>query len=237
MSTAEDVSVMIVDDEPLAVERLSRQVSELAGFRVGCCESRPERVIERIRQARPDVLLLDIEMPGRTGLDLARACAGLEERPAVIFVTAHDDFALDAFDVAAVDYLVKPVRTARLAQALERARRRSAGAARTGSARRGERRIRLPLDRVRAALAEDKCTVVHTTDGPALCDLSLKDLEAQHGAVLLRCHRSALVHRHHLRSLYRDADGVERVEIDGVDVRPEVSRRSRAAIVQEIRGE
>ncbi|NKI35798.1 response regulator transcription factor [Wenzhouxiangella sp. XN79A] len=235
--------VMVVDDEPLAVERLVGLLRGEPGVQVVGCESRPDRVLERCRELVPDLLLLDIEMPGIDGIELARALRGLDSPPAVIFVTAHDEYAVDAFDVAALDYLVKPVRRERLRAALQRF------AARTGgdrpaddaegpmlSARVGERRLRIPLDQVRALSSEDKCTVVHSTEGRALADATLKELEARHPEQFLRVHRAALVNRRHVRSLFRDAGGVERVTLAGIDYQPEVSRRNHAAVKRLLTG-
>src|SRR6056297_2933965 len=103
------LKVFIVDDEPPAVERLTDMVVSLPGCEVVGCESRGERVLERCKQLQPDIVLLDIEMPGRGGLAIARDLSAMSPAPAIVFVTAHDEFALEAFGVAARDYLVKPV--------------------------------------------------------------------------------------------------------------------------------
>ena len=111
--------VMVVDDEPPAVERMVALLGAQPGVEVVGCESRPDRVVERCRQLNPDLVFLDIEMPGTPGLELARALRRLDRPPAIVFVTAHPDYAVQAFDVAALDYLVKPVRTERLRTALD----------------------------------------------------------------------------------------------------------------------
>lgn len=221
--------VMVVDDEPPAVERMVALLGAQPGVEVVGCESRPDRVVERCRQLNPDLVFLDIEMPGTPGLELARALRRLDRPPAIVFVTAHPDYAVQAFDVAALDYLVKPVRTERLRTALARL----GGTGRSDqvlAARIGERRLRIPLADIRALASEDKCTVVHSVGGQALCDASLKDLEARYGDRFLRVHRAALVSRRHVRSLYRDAGGVERLTLEGSAFEPEVSRRNHAAV-------
>ena len=234
MSTRPVRRVVVVDDEPPAVERLVALLGVEPGVEVVGCESRPDRVLDRCRSLRPDIVLLDIEMPGIDGIELARSLRRLEDSPAVVFVTAHDDYAVDAFDVAALDYLVKPVRAERLRAALRRfeTRRRPASEARGPmlAARIGDRRLRIPLDDIRALSSEDKCTVVHATEGRALADATLKELEARHPDCFLRVHRSALVSRRHVRSLFRDRDGTERVSLAGIDFEPEVSRRNHAAV-------
>jgi len=222
--------VLIVDDEPPAVERLSTMVAGFERFEVAGCESRSGRVLERCRQLRPDAVLLDVEMPGMDGIQIASELLDEPRAPAVIFVTAHDQYALDAFDVEAVDYLVKPVRPARLRQALERVTiargDRSPGLA----ARIGDRLIRIPLDEIRAFTAEDKCTVVHALETCGLMDWPLKAIEREYGERFVRIHRKALASRHHLRALFNDRSDVMRVEIDGIDLTPQVSRRNQTMI-------
>ena len=118
------MNVLIVDDEPLARERLARMVGDLEGYRVlEPAASNGEEALALIDSLRPDVVLLDIRMPGMDGLQVAAKLCEREAPPAVIFCTAHDEFALEAFDVSAVGYLVKPVRPESLAAALKKAER------------------------------------------------------------------------------------------------------------------
>ena len=230
MTAGPRTRVLIVDDEPPAVERLSAMVSGFDRFEVAGCESRSGRVMERCRQLGPDAVLLDIEMPGTDGLQLAAALLNEPRAPAVIFVTAHDRYALEAFDVEALDYLIKPVRPDRLRHALERVTaargKRSPGLA----ARVGERLVRIPLEEIRAFIAEDKCTVVHTPQVQALVDQPLKAIERMYGDQFIRVHRNALASRQHLRALFTDRSKITRVEIEGIDLAPEVSRRNQATI-------
>jgi two-component system response regulator AlgR len=235
--------VMVVDDEPPAVERMVDLLGAEPAFRVVACESRADRVIERCRKLQPDLLLMDIEMPGFDGIELAHALRSLDPSPALIFVTAHDEYAVDAFDLAALDYLVKPVRAERLHAALMRfdARVRTDRSGATPppmlAGRIGDRRLRIPIDDVRALTSEDKCTVVHSSQGRALSDASLKELEERYGDHLMRVHRATLVNRRHIRSLFRDADGVERLTLAGLDLEPEVSRRNHAAVKRLLTGQ
>lgn len=222
--------VLIVDDEPPAVERLSAMVAGFDRFEVAGCESRSGRVLERCRELGPDAVLLDVEMPGVDGLQLAAELLEVPAAPAVIFVTAHERYAVEAFGVAAVDYLVKPVRPIRLRQALERVTtargERSPGLA----ARIGDRLIRIPLDEIRAFTAEDKCTVVHALRTRALSDQPLKAIEREYGERFVRIHRKALASRHHIRALFTDRSDVARVTIDGIELEPEVSRRNQKTV-------
>jgi len=227
---------MVVDDEPPAIERLNTLLSEFDGVEVVACESRPERVVERCWQIRPELILLDVEMPGRDGRQIAADLARLEPAPGVIFVTAHEHYAVDAFGLAAVDYLVKPVRRERLLRALARARSGREQASGWIAGQIGERRVRIPLDEVRAFTAEDKCTLVHSLHCMAVVAEPLKTMQQNHSIDFLRVHRNALVSRRHLRELYADANGVERVRIDGVKIEPEVSRRNRVAVRELLQG-
>ncbi len=122
---------LIVDDEPLAVERMQVICAELDHLAVVGTASDGGAALRLVEALSPDLLLLDMTMPEMDGLQVARALAGRETRPAVIFVTAHDDFAVEAFDLEAVDYVLKPVTPERLQRAIGRAvaRRGSAGAA------------------------------------------------------------------------------------------------------------
>jgi len=230
MTAGPRTRVLIVDDEPPAVERLSAMVTGLARFEVVGCESRSGRVLERCRQLAPDAVLLDVEMPGIDGLQLASRLLNEPRAPAVIFVTAHDQYALEAFDVEAVDYLVKPVRQARLRQALERVTVSRGQTAPALAARIGERLVRIPLDEIRAFTAEDKCTIAHGLQTRGLVDQPLKDIEHEHGERFVRVHRNALVSRHHLQALFTDSSDVVRVEIGGIELKPEVSRRNQTAV-------
>jgi len=104
------MKVLIADDEPLARERLRMLLSAHAGVAVVAEAGDGQATVEACARAQPDVVLLDIAMPGMDGLDVARQLARLEPRPAVVFCTAYDAHALSAFEAAAIDYLMKPVR-------------------------------------------------------------------------------------------------------------------------------
>jgi two-component system response regulator AlgR len=114
--------VLVADDEPLAAERLQLLLSRCDGAQLIGTTSDGEGTVEMTRALDPDLLLLDIAMPGLDGIEVAKALAERQPSPAVIFVTAFDHFAVAAFEVEAVDYLMKPVEPARLQRALKRAR-------------------------------------------------------------------------------------------------------------------
>jgi len=217
---------MIVDDEPPATRRLERLVGALDDTEICGLEHDASQVVARCRELRPDVVLLDVEMPGLNGVEIAERLRALPSAPVVIFVTAFEHYAVEAFDLDAVDYLVKPVRSERLERALERARVRQPDDQATLVSRIGDRTITVPVAEVCALVAEDKYTVVHHAGGMALIEESLVSLEERFPGRFIRVHRKALVARNSLRGLHRDADGQERVEVDGSEYCPPVSRRN-----------
>jgi two-component system LytT family response regulator len=121
----EPTRVLVVDDEPLARMRIEDVLAHIDGAVVVGTASNGIEAIEMIRSLKPDIVFLDVQMPGKTGVEVVREI-GAESMPATIFVTAYDQFAVQAFDVAAVDYLVKPFDDERLEAAFERARQRLA---------------------------------------------------------------------------------------------------------------
>jgi len=232
------VNVLIVDDEPLARERLVRLVDALTGSVVlpPCTDGRT--AVEACVAGGVDLVLLDIEMPGMDGLEAAHHLAGLPDPPAVVFCTAYDAHALAAFEAAAVDYLLKPVRAERLADAVQRAalRRAGQGAApstplRSARARshlaarlRGSLRL-VPVEDIHYLQAEEKYVVVHHARGEDLVEDSLKALEAEFGDRFLRIHRNCLVARGQFAELRRHADGSTHVRLRDGGIELEVSRR------------
>jgi two-component system response regulator AlgR len=231
------VKCLVVDDEALARERLARLLVELPGWEL-CGEAGSGA--EALRQAellQPDLVLMDIRMPGMDGLEAARHLAGFDRPPAVVFTTAYGDHALEAFDAHAIDYLLKPIHPERLRQALDKAARlggippqelRNAA----GSARRTHfcARIRgdlqlVPVDDVVFLQADNKYVTVRSPGQQILIEESLRSLEQELGASFLRIHRNALVAVHAVRGLEKDPGGHCRVLLEGVEERLEVSRR------------
>ena len=209
--------VFIVDDEALARERLRSLLediaagvpTEIAGEAVHGIEA-----LEKIPGSGAQVVLLDIEMPGMAGLEVARHLAALDNPPAVVFVTAHDRHALEAFEVNALDYLLKPVRAERLAAALKRAIA-APGPAPEQLARAAERareylsvveRSRIVLVPVRDIVylrAEQKYVTLRTGEREHLLEESLVALEREFGERFLRIHRNCLVARDAVRGFER----------------------------------
>jgi len=223
--------VAIIDDEPLARERLQRLLGQVPDCECVGSAGDAAAAMLLIQRLQPQVLLLDIRMPGRDGMQLAAELRRASIPPAVIFTTAHADHAVAAFENQAVDYLLKPVRLERLCRALERARRwlhhGRVPSLRTTLA--GEIHL-LPLDRVVCCLAEDKYTVVVADDSELLSEMSLKRLEQRFGDWLLRVHRNALVAPRRVRGLRSDEAGRLHVQLDSSSREPLVARRHRAAV-------
>ena len=118
---------LIVDDEPLAIERMQVLCAELPQLQVIGTASDGDSALRLSEKLNPDLLLLDMTMPGKDGLQVAAEAGRFDSPPAVIFVTAHENFAVEAFDLEAVDYVLKPVATERLERAIERALARRTG--------------------------------------------------------------------------------------------------------------
>jgi two-component system response regulator AlgR len=226
------LKLLIVDDEKPARDRLRRLVDAMPDYEVAGEATNGSEALERIRELAPDILLLDISMPGMDGMSLAHVLQEGGASPAVIFCTAYQDQALKAFEVEAVDYVVKPVRAERLEKALEKARRYLD----SGEQQEGEQHflrstvggkvVLTPLSRVICLIAEDKYTTVIHEKGSTVVDESLTELEGRYPSLFFRIHRNALISRKHLRGLERTQDGHTQVLLSGTERKPEVSRRN-----------
>lgn len=230
-----NLRVLVVDDEPLARERLSHLVEELPAVELAGVASSGEEALLLAGRLRPEVVLLDIRMPGMDGLEAAHHLARMPEPPAVIFTTAYEQHALAAFDAQAAGYLLKPVRPDKLKEALERARRptraqlariaEGTGGPRTRIAVRARDELRLvPVEDIVSFIAEQKYTTMKHRGGEELIEESLKALEEEFPALFVRIHRNALVAIGEVEGLERDAEGHHHVRMKGGATLP-VSRR------------
>lgn len=229
------LNILIVDDEAPARDRLRRLVEGLTQFHVSGEAVNGQDALHAIATLLPDILLLDISMPGMDGMTLARTLQSSGLQPAVIFCTAYQSQALDAFEVEAVDYLVKPVRAERLAQALDKARRylgdrETAAPGEFLRSTVGGKVLLTPIKRVICLLAEDKYTTVIHEKGQTVIDDPLAELEKRFADRFFRIHRNALISRQHLRGLGRSKQGQAVAVLTGTDVTPEVSRRNVASL-------
>jgi two-component system LytT family response regulator len=252
--------VLVADDEPLARETLRGLLAAEPDVALAGDAADGLRAVEAIRQHRPDIVFLDVEMPGLDGFGVVRA-VGPEAMPTTVFVTAYDQYAVRAFDVAAVDYLLKPFDDARFRQALGRAR---ADAARRAAApddaladrlrallsardaptegtldrllvRDGARLTVLRTDAVDWAEADGDYVALHVGPRTHLIRETLTVLSAQLGSRFVRVHRSAVVNVERVRELRPTASGDCLVRmLDGTEVR--ASRRYWKALAERFGG-
>lgn len=233
--------VLIVDDEPLARERLKRLVEETPdGQVIGLAQNGVEAV-EQVESVRPDVVLMDIRMPEMDGLQAAAKLVELKHPPAVIFCTAYDEYAVEAFDVQALGYLVKPVNKDDLSVALKRASRLNKAqlsalgkrngedeepVARSHISARTHRGLELiPIEEIYYFRADQKYVTVLHRHGEVLIDETLKELEKELGERFYRIHRNCLVSVAQLESMERSGQGQHKVRVRGLEESLDVSRR------------
>ena len=255
---ADVTSILIVDDEPVARSRLRELLADLAPEFpvrvVGEAANAPE-ALSQIELNHPQIVLLDIQMPGMTGIELARHVSARSQStehprvmPQIIFVTAFDEFAVDAFEVRAIDYLLKPVRAPRLLEALKKAlarlpednRESIDELARATNTRRRHlsvhergRVILVPLEEVVYLKAELKYITVRTRERELLIEESLTSLEDEFSDRFVRIHRNALVARPSIAGFERvspvgESDGGDpfwQVVLRDIPERLPVSRR------------
>mgnify|MGYP002630250668 CR=1 FL=1 len=234
------MNVLIVDDEKLARERLVRMVDSLDNYGVAGVAACGEEAVRQAVRLEPDIVLLDIRMPGMDGMEAARQLSTLASPPAVIFCTAFGEHAIDAFNVNASGYLMKPVRREALTDALVKASRvnkvqieaiagkddRSVARLRTHISAKTRPGIELiPLTGVKFFQADHKYVTVRHEGGEVLIDDTLRDLECEFGDKVVRIHRNALIMTDHLEGLERDHSGHYQVRMRGVVDRLDVSRR------------
>lgn len=241
------IRVLICDDEPLARDRLRRMLEKIpATVCVGEAENGQE-LLEQVPALNPDLILLDIRMPGMDGLQAASRLSESENPPAIIFCTAYDEHAIEAFKVNAVDYLLKPVRQDDLEHALSKSSRlnkaqmhavrkemgdetESDQHEREYISARSRRGIELiPVADVRYFLADQKYVTVRHSQGETLLDETLKDLELEFGDRFLRIHRNALVALDYVEGMELNA-GQYQLRIQGIEERLTVSRRHASAV-------
>ena len=238
------LSVLLVDDEWLARQRLRTLLADCTApsAQVLAEAANGPEAIAALSQGVFDVVLLDVRMPGMDGVQLAQAIASMAQRPAVVFVTAHAEHAVQAFDVAAVDYLTKPVRLERLQQALQKVERLAPVNIELQPDLMAEvliiqdrgRAERVPLAEVLYLKAELKYITVRTAARNFILDGSLNELEEKYAAQFMRVHRNALVARRAVRALVKHYDAEEgegwAVRLNGLPELLAVSRRQLGAV-------
>ncbi len=214
------MKVLIVDDETPARERLGRIVAEIEGYEVAGLAANGGEALEMVSTLKPDIVLLDIRMPGMDGIETAKHLNKLSRAPAIVFATAYDQYAIDAFDARAVGYVLKPVRRARLEGALQQASRLArvtlaslgnvpdlAGKRQHVCAGSRDRITLINIADINYFCADQKYVAVHHDAGVSLIDDSLKSLEDEFAEEFVRIHRAALVSVARIRSIVRTGDG------------------------------
>jgi two-component system response regulator AlgR len=231
------LKVLIVDDETPARERLKSLLVEIPDVEVVGEAINGQQSLARTHELAPDVVLLDVRMPGMDGIEAARHLNTLEGPPAIIFTTAFDEYAVNAFDAHAIGYLLKPIRKEKLAAALAQAGRltrpqlQKIAAAnndkrRTHIAARHREGLRLiPIEDVQFFFAEQKYTTVRHVNGEDLIEDSLRALEDEFDSAFVRVHRNALVSVRYLERIERNGDGQYFVRLRGCEAPLQVSRR------------
>jgi len=232
------MKILIVDDEALARERLHDLVNELYPAAITIEAANGMEALDKITEHSPEIILLDIRMPGMDGLELANHLLHLEMPPAIVFTTAYQDHALNAFDANAVDYLLKPIRKERLNTAIERATVVSQSKLATLNETEGITSKRshlsalvqgniqlISIDSIYYLKAEQKYVTAAWPGGEILLDESLVSLEAEFIDYFIRIHRNALVAINHIRGLSKNDEGQHVIKLSDMPIELVVSRR------------
>ncbi len=238
------IRTLIVDDEEPARDRLRSLLRPFSDVEIVGEAENGEEAIEKIGTLKPDLVLLDIQMPGCTGIDVAASLPG--GRPVVIFCTAYDQYAIDAFEVRAVDYLLKPVSRSRLARALERVRQGSQGSDIDGAirdtspsrflAKRGHRFKVVPAGDVTCFVSEEGLTRLWAGGEHFWMEPSLSELEQRlEAAGFFRISRQALVNLDHVEEVVPLIGGHGQVKLDDRQVL-DVSRRRMKDLMERLEG-
>ncbi len=252
------MKILICDDEPLARERLIRLVETIPGCGVVAQAGRGAEAIEQVQSCQPDVVLLDVQMPGMNGLEAAVRINQLAQPPAIIFCTAYEEYAIAAFRAQAVGYLLKPVRQEALKQALSSAQQLNrvqlnraakqlsmeslmavvsqANHERTHLSVRSHRGIELvAVEDIRLLKAEQKYVTIKTAEQEMLADDTLKELEAEFPQTFIRVHRNALVPLKHILGLKFIKPGYYDVQVRDLAETVPISRRYLAPVRKRLR--
>jgi len=247
------MKVLVVDDEKPARDRLKQLLDDEPQYEVVGEAANGAETIDQVVQLQPDIVLLDIRMPGLDGIETAHHLNTLDKPPAVVFTTAYDEYAIDAFDARAVGYVLKPVRRTRLTAALEQASRIApstlssvATDANLSTTRRhicarthGELKL-IPVTEIVCFRAEQKYVIVTHLNGQVLIDEALKALAEEFIGDFVRIHRSAIVAVRCIDRIEKDADGRSRIflrdnsQVDDKELI--ISRRHLAEVRRRLKG-
>jgi two-component system response regulator AlgR len=231
------MKIMIVDDENLARMRLKALLNEL-GYTNIIEATNGHQAIKTAKINNPDTVLMDIGMPGMNGMEATDILTKFDNPPIVIFTTAYNDRALEAFEKQAIDYLLKPVRKDRLEQALTRAStlRKTFNCDNEEKKRthinvnqNGGMRL-IPINQIYYFRAEQKYVILCWQEGEALIDLSLRKIEDEFSEYFIRIHRNAVVGLAHITGMQKNNNGQNFVLLGRINKKLEISRRHLAGI-------
>lgn len=235
------MDILIVDDEPLARQRLHKLSTEL-GYEVIAEAANGKEALELIDRFDPSIVLLDIEMPGENGLDVATKISTFDAPPTIIFTTAYDQYALKAFETLAAGYLLKPIEKNKLKTILEKAKTltklqinqiKKEENEKKHITVNGHRGIELiAKEDIRCFIADQKYVRMISIHGEAIIDETLKQLELTFPKSFTRIHRNALISTNHIVALSRDQSGNFSIRLENIEEQPIVSRRYTAKIKQ-----
>lgn len=229
--------VIVVDDEPLAIRRLQRLIDSIEDTDCVGTAATINAARQLLKTTTADLLLLDIDMPGGSGLELAanlnqQRLAG-HQCPAVILTTAHDQHALEAYEYGVSDYLLKPIRLERLSAALQKLPTNTFSQSPTLTINNADGREIITLDSISCCIAEEKYTRIHFDDGSLIADFSLNQLEQRFPTYFIRTHRSALVARQRITAIKKNANHFV-VCLRDSTVQPPISRRQRTLLTKQL---
>lgn len=229
------MKLLVVDDEPLAQQRLKQLLDEFDFVESIELANNGLRAIEACQADKPDVVLMDIRMPGMDGLEAAQHISQMDQPPAIIFTTAYDEYALEAFNVSAVDYLLKPVRESALKQAIEKSQSLNAAQinavksqheGRTNITAKISGNIKLiPITDIVYFQAELKYVTVKYLAGETIIEDTLKELQTEFSESFIRIHRNAIVAIKFISGIQRDNKGHSYVVLGDNEYKLEISRR------------
>lgn len=233
---------LIVDDEPLARQRLLRMVEQVDDCEVVAEAGNGEEAMRLIEGVDPDIVLMDVRMPGTDGLTAARNISQMDAPPALIFCTAYDEYALEAFETLAVAYLLKPVTAEALVAAIDKAKKTTKVQNKSlapppsqevrkhiiSKTRQGMELI--AIDSIYCFVADQKYVTVVHAGGETLIDDTLKELEQEFSTKFIRVHRNALVAVNKIEGMKRAGNSQFEIQLTGTEFRPSVSRRHIAGV-------
>lgn len=242
------MQILIVDDEALARSRLMRLIDDIQGCEVCGEAENGDEALAKVQSLDPDLILLDVRMPGKDGITVAKELETIEDPPAILFCTAYDDYALQAFNTIAQAYIVKPVQLEHLQSAIEKTKKLTKvqskelaqeAESNKKSNKTGRRFISaktrkgvelIAIGDIYCFVADHKYVTIMHKGGETLIDDTLKELEDEYQKSFLRIHRNALVAINKIEGLHREESGQFTVNLAGTDYRPSVSRRHLANV-------